>query len=93
MWRFRKVINFGLFRTNISKNGVGYSYGLFGFRFGVSPSGKKYISFGIPNTGLYFIKYLNDKLISHDRQNTPNINQPQNPNATEEPWWKQKNLD
>jgi hypothetical protein len=98
MWRFRKVINFGLFRTNISKTGVGYSFGLFGLRFGVSPSGKKYVSFGIPNTGLYFIKYLNDNRISNAQQNLPdpnrpqNLNPPQNPITPVEPWWKQKNL-
>ena len=98
MWRFRKVINFGLFRTNISKTGVGYSFGLFGLRFGVSPSGKKYVSFGIPNTGLYFIKYLNGKWISNEQQNVSdpnpqqNLNAPQNSNTPEEPWWKQKNL-
>lgn len=40
-----------------SKNGLGSSFGFLGFRFGVSPNGKKFWSFGIPGTGLYYIKY------------------------------------
>jgi hypothetical protein len=46
-FRWRKSYNLGL----------GSSFGFLGFRFGVSPDGRKYWSFGIPNTGLYYIKY------------------------------------
>lgn len=52
-WRFRKSKNFGPIRTTVSKKGVGTSFGFLGFRFGVSPDGRKYWSFGIPGTGLY----------------------------------------
>jgi hypothetical protein len=55
--RWRKSFNFGPVRTTLSKKGVGTSFGFFGFRFGVSSDGRKYWSFGIPNTGLYYIKY------------------------------------
>lgn len=56
-WRWRKSFNFGGLRTIVSKKGVGSSFGFLGFRFGVSPDGRKYWSFGIPRTGLYYIKY------------------------------------
>lgn len=58
-WRFRKSFGFGPFRSTISKSGIGKSIGFFGFRFGVTPEGRKYWSFGIRGTGLYYIKYLN----------------------------------
>ncbi|MBU3658690.1 MAG: DUF4236 domain-containing protein [Flavobacteriales bacterium] len=57
-WRFRKTKNFGPIRTTVSKNGVGTSFGFLGFRFGVSSDGKRFWSFGIPGTGLYYIKYF-----------------------------------
>jgi hypothetical protein len=56
-WRFRKSFGFGPFRTNLSQRGVGSSFGFFGFRFGVSADGRKYWSFGLKGTGLYYIKY------------------------------------
>ncbi|MFN4198944.1 MAG: DUF4236 domain-containing protein [Flavobacterium sp.] len=56
-WRWRKTNSYGPIRTTVSKKGSGTSFGFLGFRFGVSPNGKKYWSFGIPGTGLYYIKY------------------------------------
>ncbi|TKC03196.1 DUF4236 domain-containing protein [Pedobacter cryotolerans] len=56
-WRFRKSANLGPLRTTVSKNGLGTSFAFFGFRFGVTTEGKKYWSFGIKSTGLYYIKY------------------------------------
>jgi len=49
---YRKSIGLGPFRVNLSKTGVGYSVGGPGFRTGVSSSGKKYTTFGVPGTGL-----------------------------------------
>jgi hypothetical protein len=62
-WRFRKYFNLGMFRIGISKNGLGFSFGIPGFRYGISPNGNKFISIGIPGTGLYWSKNL---------ENTPN---------------------
>ena len=56
-WRFRKSIGFGPLRTTFSKSGVGKSIGFLGCRFGVTPDGRKYWSFGIKGTGFYYIKY------------------------------------
>jgi hypothetical protein len=55
--RFRKSINFGPLKFNLSKKGVGQSFGFLGFRFGTTADGKKYWSFGLKGTGLYYIKY------------------------------------
>jgi hypothetical protein len=56
-FRFRKSFGLGPIRTNISSKGIGTSFGLLGFRFGVSAEGRKYWSFGLKGTGLYYIKY------------------------------------
>jgi len=61
VWRFRKVFGRGPFRWTLSKRGIGWSWGIPGLRYGVSPSGQRYISFSIPGTGLYWIKYLKQK--------------------------------
>jgi hypothetical protein len=56
-WYWRKTKNYGPVRTTVSKKGVGSSFGFLGFRFGVSADGRKFWSFGIRGTGLYYIKY------------------------------------
>jgi hypothetical protein len=56
-WHWSRAINFGPVQTTISHKELGTSFGFLGFRFGVSPDGRKYWSFGIPGTGLYYIKY------------------------------------
>ena len=57
-WRFRKTKNVGPFRATLSQKGLGKSIGFLGFRFGETADGRKYWSFGIAGTGLYYIKYL-----------------------------------
>lgn len=49
---YRKSVNLGPFRVNVSKSGVGYSVGGPGFRTGVSSRNKKYSVFSIPGTGV-----------------------------------------
>jgi hypothetical protein len=49
-WLFRKRKSFGPFQTNISKKGMGSSFGFLGFRFGINSNGKRFISFGIKGT-------------------------------------------
>ena len=56
-WHWRKSKNLGSFRITISKKGLGTSVGFLGFRFGISPDGRKYWSFGISGTSLYYIRY------------------------------------
>lgn len=57
-WSFRKRVKVGLMNVNISKSGVGTSWGIPGLRFGISSNGRKYISIGLTGTGLCWIKYF-----------------------------------
>ncbi len=54
---YRKSVNLGPFRVNLSKSGVGYSVGGRGFRVGTTSRGRKYTSFSIPGTGIGYRKY------------------------------------
>ena len=59
-FRFRKSINLGKhFRVNISKNGIGYSYGVKGYRHTVSADGKEKDTFMIPGTGISHVSATN----------------------------------
>jgi hypothetical protein len=92
-WTFRKIFRLGPIRTTISKGGVGMSWGIPGFRVGVSANGRKYVTLGIPGTGLYFTKYLSNQKSNPPEQPAKPINQKQQPmNKKDEPWWKQKHL-
>ena len=53
-WSYRKSVNLGPFRINLSKSGIGYSVGGRGFRTGVNSRGRRYNSFSIPGTGLRY---------------------------------------
>jgi hypothetical protein len=95
-WRFRKIFRLGPFRTTWSKKGLGFSWGLSGFRFGVSPDGRRYLSFGLVGTGLYYIKYL-DQVPKQQSGQQPPSNQPpalpqHPPQQSNQPWWKQRGL-
>lgn len=43
---FKKSLNFGLFRINISKSGIGISFGVKGCRISVDPKGKTTLNAG-----------------------------------------------
>lgn len=53
----RKAFSFGPFRLNLSKSGLGLSFGITGLRIGTGPKGP-YIHAG--RGGLYFRKSLNN---------------------------------
>jgi hypothetical protein len=53
-WSYRKSVNFGPFRVNLSKEGLGYSVGGAGFRTGVSATGRHYRSVSVKGTGLRY---------------------------------------
>ncbi len=50
-WFFRKSLNFGPFRLNFSKSGVGGSVGVKGARTGVNARGNKYFQIGRGGVG------------------------------------------
>jgi hypothetical protein len=56
--RFRKSFSFRGLRLNLSRRGIGSSWGLPGIRFGVAADGRRYLSLGIPGTGLYYMHYF-----------------------------------
>ena len=53
---YRKSVNLGPFRVNLSKSGLGYSVGGRRFRVGTTARGRKYTSFSIPGTGVGYRK-------------------------------------
>tara|TARA_Y100001968_G_C19224026_1_gene651182 strand:- start:442 stop:774 length:333 start_codon:yes stop_codon:yes gene_type:complete len=71
MFGFRWVQRLRLplgFRSSITRNGLGYSWGIPGLRFGVSPSGRKWVSFGFPGIGLYFFRYIGETRTSNSNR-------------------------
>jgi len=53
-WSYRKSVNLGPFRVNLSKSGVGYSVGGKDFRVGVNSKGRRYEALTVPGTGLHY---------------------------------------
>jgi hypothetical protein len=79
-WGFRRGINIGPFRINMSKSGFGYSIGGRGFRVGKDARGRSYTAASIPGTGIFYRSYK--KLVpktptkvytSAAQRNTPSI--------------------
>lgn len=51
-FRFRQSKDFGPFRLNFSKSGVGFSYGVKGFRVSKMSNGRTRVTTSIPGTGI-----------------------------------------
>lgn len=66
----RKSFTFGPFRINLSKSGLGISFGITGFRVGTGPRGP-YIHAG--RGGLYFKKSLKQKNEDFENENMNEI--------------------
>lgn len=49
---FRRSMNVGPFRVNLSRGGLGWSVGGRGFRTGSSGRGRRYTTISIPGTGM-----------------------------------------
>ena len=59
-WRFRKRVNVGLgFRINISKSGIGYSWGGPGYRKTWKANGGTRTTYSIPGTGISYVEESN----------------------------------
>lgn len=58
----RKAFSFGPLRLNLSKSGVGASFGVKGARIGVSPSGRAYVHAG--RGGFYFRQQIGSPSLS-----------------------------
>ena len=58
-FRFRKSINLGKgFKLNLSKSGVGYSWGVKGFRLTKTAKGKNQATVSLPGTGVSYVQDL-----------------------------------
>jgi hypothetical protein len=55
---FRKSINLGFLRINFSKSGIGFSFGIPGFRIVKPAKGKIYLQTG--KNGFYYKKTIKD---------------------------------
>ena len=56
-WRFRKSINLGLgFRINLSKSGIGYSWGFPGYRTTKLANGGTRQTYSLPGTGISYVE-------------------------------------
>ena len=60
-FRFRKSINVGPFRVNLSKSGIGYSVGGKGARYTKTANGKTRTTLNIPGTGLSYVEETSNK--------------------------------
>ena len=56
-WSFRRSINLGPLRLNLSKKGAGFSVGGRGLRAGRDAKGRDYSQLSIPGTGIYNRQY------------------------------------
>lgn len=71
-WRYRKSINLGGgFRINLSKSGIGYSWGVPGYRITKKANGKTRKTYSIPGTG---ISYVENDRNNKFQGNSQNIN-------------------
>ena len=60
-WRYRRSINAGPLRLNLSKRGVGYSLGIPGCRVSTHVDGRRYLVLSVPGTGISWWKLLQSK--------------------------------
>lgn len=78
-FRYRKSINLGGgFRINLSKSGIGYSWGSKGFRVGKTASGRIRTTYSIPGTGISYVSESGRRQNSaqRKRQSLPHSNAP-----------------
>lgn len=55
-FRFRKSVNFGIFRVNASKTGLGWSVGVPGARYTKMANGRTRTTASIPGTGISWVE-------------------------------------
>ena len=71
--RYRKSVKLGLgFRVNISKSGIGYSWGVPGYRITKTASGRTRKTYSIPGTGLSYVEENSKKKSNNLRPSSNN---------------------
>lgn len=70
-WRFRKSVKLPLgFRVNFSKTGIGYSWGMKGYRKTVTANGRLRTTYSIPGTGISYVE--EEKIEKEEHAYVPN---------------------
>jgi hypothetical protein len=75
-WHWWKTFGFGPLHTTLSSRGIGWNVGTSFLRFGIGPSGARYVLARIPGTGIGFIKYLGQPYQRHARSASPSATIP-----------------
>jgi hypothetical protein len=70
-WRWWRTFRFGSLHTTLSSRGIGWNIGTSFLRFGIGPSGARYVLVRIPGIGIGFIKYLGQPSHRHARSAPP----------------------
>jgi hypothetical protein len=70
-WYWWKTFRFGPLHTTLSSRGIGWNIGTSFLRFGIGPSGARYVLVRIPGTGIGFIKYLGQPFQRHAHSAPP----------------------
>ncbi|GAA2906164.1 DUF4236 domain-containing protein [Nonomuraea rubra] len=65
-WHYRKSIKVGPFRINLSRHGVGHSFGNRRFHVSTTPDGRRYVSVNLPG-GIHLSKAIGGKRHRHYR--------------------------
>lgn len=76
---FKKSKNFGGFKVNLSKSGIGFSTGVKGFRVSAEPNG---VNLNAGRNGIYYRK----KLDSSNENNSQNIDIQNEPDIIKKDW-------
>ena len=74
-YRFRKSINLGGgFKINLSKSGIGYSWGIPGIRYTKLANGRERHTYSIPGTGISYVEDVStgNKQPQQPYNDTPN---------------------
>lgn len=87
-FRFRKSKNFGPFRVNVSKSGIGWSVGGKGFRHTKRADGKTQNTYSIPGTGVSYVDVKDNNSNFSDLSSTStNTQKPNMRNNKRPPKW------
>lgn len=68
-FRYRKSKNFGPFRLNLSKSGIGWSFGGKGFRYTKKANGGIRTTTSIPGSGMSWVKDSSQKVRPDNKVN------------------------
>lgn len=85
-FRYRKSINLGGgFKINLSKSGIGYSWGTKGYRIGKTARGTTRRTYSIPGTGISYVNETGNRNRNRNRSQRRNQNRRTQPSKRQMP--------